>query len=54
MERTTVQARNKSFHHFAGNQSKVVELVKLFYVEYVFQILMIKYNEQPLLTEAVL
>ena len=37
MKWTSVQSRNKSLDYFAGNQSQVIKLVKLFYIENVFQ-----------------
>jgi hypothetical protein len=37
MKRASVQSGYKPFNHLAGNQSQVIELVKLFYVENVFQ-----------------
>jgi hypothetical protein len=36
MKRAAVQTGNKTFNNLAGNQTQVVELVKLFYVENVF------------------
>jgi hypothetical protein len=37
MKRAAVQAGNKTFNNLAGNQSKVIKLVKLFYVENILQ-----------------
>jgi hypothetical protein len=36
MKRAAVQTGNKTFNNLAGNQTQVVELVKLFYIKNVF------------------
>jgi hypothetical protein len=37
MKRAAVKTGYKTFHHLVSNQPEIIELVKLFYVENVFQ-----------------
>jgi hypothetical protein len=37
MKRTTVQAGDKSFDYLAGDQFKIIELLKLLYVKKIIQ-----------------
>lgn len=37
MKRAAVKPGNETFHNLVSNQPEIIELVKLFYVENVFQ-----------------
>ena len=37
MKGAAVKTGYKTFHHLVSNQPEIIELVKLFYIEYIFQ-----------------